>query len=472
MSDAINRALASADRMLMSAKASVALGSVRQMTQTVGGMPYSRPDLAEAVIRDRYVRGHTYTAISVIAKRIAGQRILIARSAPGPKSFSVRRGAKSFLDDLVPLNNHPFLSAIHSPNQLCTKWGLMYSTVFGLLVHGTAFWWLAKVGGKFQIWPLPSSWMLPVDNMHSAWDVRPYGIAIEPFRLPGEDVAYFSIPDHANPFWSASPMSKQADAIEADESIQRAQARAFENGIFPGMAVIAGDVTGGDGEPPVLYDHQRNQIISTLSKLYQGVDKANSFVILDGLIKDLKPLSDKPAEMDFLDSGSQTKARIFEGYGVNSISVGSTEGANRAQAVVSDETLCENVLNPIIELMSERMDASVTPRFGNGLTAWIEPCRSKDKEMEIKEWENALKWGMVSRNEYRARLLGLPAAPGEDVFIIPVNTEAVPVDGNLLDAEDDEPDYPLEDEASGADESDKSAPGTKRPHGVKKKRKA
>lgn len=457
MSDAIDRALANADRMLMSAKAASANSSSRLMTQTIGGMPYSRPDLADSIVRDRYVKSHVFTAISVIAKRIAGQRVLVARTknSPGPKCFRREHGVKSWLDDLVPLANHPLISAIHKPNALMTKWGLMYSTVFSLEVHGTAFWWMAKDGnGKFQIWPLPSSWMQTTDLAHTTWQVRPYGVAIEPFTLPSEEVAYFNLPDHANPFLSASPMSKQADSIESDELIQRAQSRAFQNGIMPKMAVIAGDVTDGGGDgPPILYDHQRLQITSTLEKLYGGVERAGGYVILDGLIKDLKPLSNKPAEMDFLDSGNQTKSRIFEAYGVNAISVGSTEGANRAQAVVSDETLCENVLNPLIELMSERLDASVAPRFGNGLTCWIEPSRAHDKELEIKEWENALKWGMVSRNEYRARLLGLEPAPGDDVFIIPVNTEAVPVDGSLIDDEPEEGDDPLEDGASGADES-------------------
>lgn len=471
MSDAINRALANADRMLMSAKAAASTNPMRALTQDIGGMPYSRPDLANAIIRDRYFKGHVYTAINVIAKRVAGQRVLVARTdkASGQKSFHWQPHAKSWLDDLVPLANHPLIAAIHSPNPLMTKWGLMYSTVTSLQIHGTAFWWTARGdNGKFQIWPLPSSWMLPGDNFHNTWEVRPYGVAIEPFTLPNEDVAYFNIPDHANPFLSRSPVSAQADAIEADEAIQEAQARTFLNGIFPGLAVIAGDVTdidsGGDsgGGRPILYDHQRTQIMQTLRKFHQGIGNYGAFVILDALIRDIKPITNKPAEMDFLNSGSASKSRVFENFGVNDIIVGSTEGANRAQAVVAEETLCINVLNPIIELMSERLDASVAPRFGKSLTCWIEPARAHDKELEIEEWANALKWGVATRDEYRARVLGLPPAPGGDVFMVPVNIDPQAVDGDLTDAEDDDNDDELEEGASGADQSDKSAASVKK----------
>ena len=71
--------------------------------------------------------------------------------------------------------------------------------------------------------------------------------------------------------------------------------------------------------------------------------------------RDIKVLSHKPSEMGFLDSSALTKSDIFEGFGVNPISAGQVEHANRASSAVADRHLCANTVNPIIETMSQVM---------------------------------------------------------------------------------------------------------------------
>ena len=69
------------------------------------------------------------------------------------------------------------------------------------------------------------------------------------FALKPEEVCPVFLPDPADPLGSVSPMASQRKAINADDSLQRAQAAAFENGLSPRHAVYVGRNIGPDGKP-------------------------------------------------------------------------------------------------------------------------------------------------------------------------------------------------------------------------------
>jgi phage portal protein BeeE len=436
---ALERAFADVERMELATRAAIANPALA-LSPMASVASYQTGEMALDQERLLHYRNWPYVCISAIAKRVAMQPIYVSLAKRAPNA------SKSYKDDLLPLDNHPFLDAIHAPNPIFTKTQLIWSTVASLELCGRAFWWfpeLARGESQREIWPIPPSWIHPVDNLRKSYQIRPFG-AGEPFTVAGEDVAYFSLPDPSNPFGSVSPLQSQAYAVDTDESIQTAQARSFANGLFPTLAITVGDTgnnaTGDAATTRVLTTDQRNVIMDALRKVMQGPGKNGNAILLDGFIKEIKKISNSPAEMDFMQSGKQIRSRIFTAYGINPIIVGEVDGANRAQAVVAEESLVINVLNPIIELLSEAMTRWVGPvyaRKGERLIVWIEPARVKDHELNIKEYELGLKYGMVSRNELRTRLLGIPPAAGSDVFVIPLNCEVLPADGTMPDDEDD-----------------------------------
>lgn len=447
--DAILRATHQAEGYRLATRGSRASssGPVRMLAAGPSSVPYTRPTFAEAAEQLAHYRGHVWTCVSAIASKVAEQSILVANAKLSQKdwqkAYLVSKSGKvslqkAYLDSLVPIQSHPLLDAIDTPNHLMTRWSLLFTTASCLKLTGKAFWWLARRddGGR-EIWPIPPSWVQPTDAAHSGWLVTPLGVGIEPFPVQAENMAYFAMHHPGNPFVAVSPLQTQAAAVDTDERLELARANAFRNGIFPAMAVIAGDVTGRDGEPPLLYDSQRQQIMSTMNKLHQGVHNYGSYVILDALIKDIKPISSKPSEMGFIESGPMLRDRIFQAFYVNPIIVGQTEGANRAQAHTAIQTFFEYAINPTLQLMSEVMNRWVGPRFGPNLRVWIEPCRSNDHEISQLEWSDALKWGQVTRNEYRTRVLGLAPTPGGDVYILPANVDAVPANADLTQIDDE-----------------------------------
>lgn len=379
-------------------------------------------DLGAAREQYDHFRGTAYSAISAIAKRCAGVPVYVG----GPQSSASDKGGKLLTkgvgQDLEPIPDHPLIQAIDDPNELMVRWTLMYSTVASLEITGRSFWWLVSDGEKLKVWPLPASWVRPADTLRTSWLVRPAGSTQE-FSLPGDNIAYFYLPDPGDPFGSISPLATQAASVNADESILTAQHKAMENGIYPGMAIIAGkeptmNPGGGSSERrPQLTAEQRSQLINAMRAAYRGVLRNGEPIILDGLIEDVKKLTNTPAEMDFMASSKMTRNRIFQAFGVNPLIIGEIEGANRAQAVVAEESFCVNVINPLLALMGQVLTGWVGPKYieGGKLKVWFEPCRAYDAEQRFKEWSVGAARGAVTVNEYRRNVLNLQDVPWGEV---------------------------------------------------------
>ena len=262
-----------------------------------------------------------------------------------------------------------------------------------------------------SIWPLPSSWVEAGDPLRGSWKVRTrFG---ETFEVPSDEMALFSLPDPADPFGSVSPLQTQSPAVATDESIQTAQFRSFKNGLFPGLMIRAGTLPGmmpgQTGERPHLGPEQRRELVQSIRAVCEGAANYGEPLILDAMIEGVERLTDKPAEMDFLDSGKAVKSRIMQAYGVNPLVVGEIEGANRAQAVVAEEVFVSGAVNPLLEMIGQAMSRWVCPRFARPterLVCWIDPAKAHDAELSLKQWEAGLRSGAVGKGEYRTRSEG------------------------------------------------------------------
>ncbi|MBS0208728.1 MAG: phage portal protein [Planctomycetes bacterium] len=435
MNDSLTHALSFADRLRAGCRKTASASAGQFLVNQPNGSALYRPGIMQAAEQYRHFRGWTYCAVRAIAQRVAGQSVYVARVTDAPvtgrKGLALPRGLKALGDRLEPLAAHPLLSALDDPNELMVRWSLLFITVASLELTGRAHWWLAASPRGNEIWPIPAHWIEPVDPMRGAWCLRPFGGASEVI-LPGEDVAYFSLPDPGNPFGWTSPLQTQALAVSADEELQNSQYRAFRNGIFPQFAITVGSVTdaiSGKGVRPVLEPEQRQQVTEAIKSYYQGAMNYGWPLLLDGMIEKIEPLTTAPREMDFLDSGKQTKSRIMQAFGVNPLIVGEIEGANRAQAVVAEQIFCSSTINPLLELMGQTLTGFVGHKFaapGEKLVAWLEPCRADDPEERRADWEVALKYGAATLNEYRVQVLNLAADNRFDVALSPVTMQPLP----------------------------------------------
>lgn len=420
--NALTLAFADADRSYNAAKQSGTQPGAALTGGGLGGVSLQSSKLTKAAEQYKHFRGWSYVAISRIASKIAGQDLFVgkvlAKSRPGSK-LVLPNFAKSLGTRFEPLPSHKLIATIDAPNPLMVRWSLMFSTVASLLLTGRAFWWLADTADGLQIWPIPSSWIEPTDNLRGSWKLRPPG-QVEPIEVDGQSIVPFLLPDPSDPFGSVSPLQSQALAVSTDESIQRCQFDSFARGVFPQLAVRIGtgnaDPVLGPSAKPVLTPEQRAELVGAIRRLYQGEGNRHEPLVLDGMIEGFDKLSLNNAEMEYLDSGKQTKARILQAFGVNPIIAGEIENANRASAVVANENFCEHTINPIIELMSQTLTRWLAPRYSDRLLIWLECCKAHDAEQTLAEWKAAAASGFVTQNEFRTHVLNLEAVDGGDTF--------------------------------------------------------
>jgi len=416
------------------ANSSTVDGMLVGTTATYGGIGERLRTASERQVQ--HFDGWNHAAIRPIAQRIAGQPIRVARLRARGKKEPEQRGIhksylpdnlKEFSNDLEPVRDHKFLSIMNKPNDIMVRWVLVYVTICSLELTGRAYWLMKdEKGGNGQIWPLPTPWVTPKHNGRpfSGWTVNPYNSGKE-YDYKAESIRQFFYPDPSDPLGCISPTQKQARAIAADQAIQTCQERSFRNGIFPGIMLTVGrqnEIPGVTTRPKLTAD-QRRDIIYAVKRMYQGVLRYDEPLILDALIEKVEKLSHVPREMDYLNSGKQTKARIVQGYGLTPFIMGELEGANRATAVVAESHFVANVLNPKIDLISQNLTSFVLPLFDKDptLVAYIEPCRANDPEMEIKERDQLIKSGSLMRDELRQHydLPPLPGGAGKTIILMP-----------------------------------------------------
>lgn len=385
-------------------------------------------------------KGRVYAAIQIIARRIAGQGFHVGRVTSqnaGRRSLKSLRKAGVLIE--VPsclkrtdpsrveiIEWHPLMDAIQNPNSAMTRWTLLYTTVMSLLVTGRSVWLVAFDKKQSLITTVPTTWALPKhkNGLFSSWDISPPSSAEPPLEWPGEYVVHFFFPDPANPLKPLSPVKAMAQQILADESISTAQRVGFRNGIHPTVALIAGDGVSGTRDRPIkLEPHQRNQLINWIRQEYAGVTRFGLPIVLDALIRDVKPLSSKPMEMAFRESADLTESQIYMGFGVNPISAGKTQDVNRASSAMAEHHLIGNTVNPVIDLLSEAINKTLVPLFAGEnerLQAWIAPATPKDAEIRLRRFALAAKYASVEKNELR-RECDLPAKDdGGEYAIAPV----------------------------------------------------
>ncbi len=407
---AIDTALADTERSYCRAKATVASIGTDLMSRGPSGALSQRSEFSKAAEQLRHFTGWVYASVRPIAQKIAGQPIRVGRAGSGPKRMKQA-------PDAEPLDSHPILDLLADPNDLMVAWSLIYSTVASLELTGSSLWWLPEIDGRRQVFPIPTSWIQSTEGTtrFERWLVRPPNHTGEPLPIEADEACYFAYPNPADPHGTWSPLQASGAAVDADESMTASQRSMFARGIHPSHAVIVGkDAT--TGRRPELNGPQQRQIIRAIRERYASVYNTGEPIILDGLIEDIKRLSNTPQEMDWLSSGKGTKGRITQGFGTNPIIMGELEGANRASALAAEFHFAEFTVNPKIALMSQCLTEWLGPMFGadgERLVVWIEPVVPRDADFELRRYQVLGQFQAVTRNELRA-WAGLPAMAGGD----------------------------------------------------------
>ena len=384
---------------------------------------------AEAAEALQHFRGWVFCAVRAIAQRIAGLPIAVERRTTAPRGQ--KAGASSAAGEWQPVEaSHPLVRLFDDPCPIMPRPSLLFSYVASLELTGRGLLLIDgdEADAELALWPIPTSWATPQHlpgKPFAGWKLRPPSTA-EATEIDATEMIYSAYPDPSNPLGSVSPLEACGLAVVADEKLQTSQVAAFDNNCLPGVAVIIGDVAqpGQPAARPALQRHQRQQIIHSVRMLHGGVLRSREPWILDALVRDVKPITTSPHEMDFKDSGDVLKRRILAAFGVSPAVLGELVDANRASSAAAEAHFSRSTLAPKCELVSAALTEWLCPRFaakGETLRIRIAPPEASDPDLTRANVEALVRIGAISRNEARSLLLGLPALPDGDAPLVPIS---------------------------------------------------
>lgn len=432
MSSLISQAMHNADRLVSVARTkATTAGDTFAMPGALAnaGDAEQRNNISAAADQYRHNRGWVYACVRLVAQRIAAQQICVARKTTkpaAPQGLAMKAAFRESLplhlkqqaDHLEPLETHPILELLADPWELGTAWSMIFTTIASLELTGRSLWYVSDDAGRPQVMPIPTSWIDKLDRRNGVWDIR-FPNSHDTVSLPIERVVNFFYPSPNDPFAALSPLQAAAGAVLTNEAIEDSHHRFFSQGCWPQFALIAGELPAVSGQAPMrptFTAEQRTQLVEAIRHNYRGVHRLGEPVILDGLIKDIKPLSLVAEELGFLDSEKLTKSKILQIFCTSPILLGEVEGANRASATVADEIFVGNKILPLSEMCSQAMTEWLGPMFaspGEELVIWITPAVAHDPEDRFRKFELAVTAGVVTPNEIR-RHAELPAIDGGD----------------------------------------------------------
>jgi phage portal protein BeeE len=390
----------------------------------------NQPNLGAIREQLAHFKDWQYVAISAICRKIAAAELCVGYTPTSPAGL--RTKAATIQPEVLPA--HPLIDAIDDPNEAMTRWQLLYVLTAQLCLTGRAYLWFRDDGASIKAYPLPPDWVsrdpdtTPFDPV---WIVRPRGNPTE-FRIPGEDIAYFSLPDPMDPTGAISPLAAQASAVNLSESISTAHVATMVNSCKPGMVLTVGRhaAPGAGGVPAAsmpryeLTPEQRNQLIGTVNKAFQSMLKYGNTIILDALIESVVPFSNSATDVDFQGGAALAKARIFQAYGIHEFIVGQSVPGSYAQMAVAERVFLDTAINPLLKLIGEVLSGWLGYKFagpnGAKLKVWFRPLIARDDELDLKRMQIAAsKPNVVRVNELRAfaNLPPLTDDEGGDDFV-------------------------------------------------------
>jgi|GEM_PF-1418097 len=401
------------------------------------------------------VRDIPWTAIRPIAVSVANQDFKVgvrakSRKMRGPRIITKSANAPHFIQKAIAegievVDDHPITKLLETPNTELCGWANMWCTVISLAATGTAYWLIdgaaAEDGGdgSYQLWYLPKHWVrkfLGADGIQIGWRVVPPGTDEESQQpIPLRSIIKFSFPDPANPAEDFSLLQSQARAVNTDDELQKSQHSSMANGMRPGMVLVAGDLenpaNGNKPQQVSFTPEQRAELVNSIRLAYRGSEHMGDPIILDGMIKDVYPYTRAPAELDFINGAKLTKSRIMEGIGTNPIVAGQVEGANRASAYVAQYIFFQNVVNPIITLISQILTMRLAPLFAKeeSIYIWLDRAEAFDADLQMTKVGMLAEYSSITIDELRefADMKPVGAAKGGDKFVSPAAKPAADV---------------------------------------------
>ena len=324
-----------------------------------------------------------------------------------------------------------------NPNDHTTTHELMVKTVSDLKLYGFAAWVVVpSLDG-------PSGWT--IEEIPSAWvsDITSRdGITATSYRIvnpvtkketdiDASDVILFS--DYSpEGIGNASPVNALKQVLAEQVSAWEYRNQVWKNG--GRVSQVIERPLGAEWSP-----EERERFAKSWKNRFagnEGTDSGGTPLLEDGM--KLVQTQFNAREAQWQEATRLAREDVAAVYHINPSLVWHTDSQTYASAKDSARALYAETLQPILDMLSERINAFLLPKIGAPANEYVEFDISKKLEASFEEQASVLQsstgapW--MTRNEARARL-NLPEIEGADELIVPMNVS----EGGLASPNDTDP---------------------------------
>lgn len=299
---------------------------------------------------------------------------------------------------------------------------LLRQTYKDLLIYGEAFWWIdMTLSGR----PREAKRLHPghmdavVDNEELVqWRYGPFHQDAEAIFYPKEVILHFTIEDPDSDLVGLSPLRSLTDTVAQDLFAMRYNRSFFENSAQTGTVFNMRNATKDEVD--------RNR--AWLEENYVGAINAHRPIILEGDIEIHSSVS-KHQEMEFVELRRINREEIFGVLDIDPTKLGINESANRSTAKEADNTFREETIAPLQAIVEEEVnDQLILELFGwDDILFEHDEAGKRSKMMQMQIYRDAVRDGLMQRNEVRAEL-GRKPIKGGDVVTISTSAGIVPLE--------------------------------------------
>jgi len=358
-------------------------------------------------------KGWVYSAITLIARETSQVNLRLYK-----KKRVYNRRKRAYDIEVEEVTEHEALSVLYHCNDFMTMGQLIEITQTYLDLAGEAPWAILRVNGQpSELWPLRPDWLdvKPSKTKYIDHYVYHPGGGFKKVVIPPEDLIMFKYFNPVRAYRGKGAVQASSMAIDIDDFSNEYNRTFFFNAALPSIFFTT-DKRIGKNEIERLMHMWRSK--------FEGRKNAHKVAFLG---KGLTPheIGGKHRELDFIESKKYIRDEILAAFHVSKANLGIVEDVNRANQEASDARFKAKVIKPrLISLCYYLNEFYLRNWPKEDLFFNFDDPVPKDVELNLKVYENGLKYGWLTINEVREKENYPPVEGGNQVYL-PFNLQPV-----------------------------------------------
>ena len=269
------------------------------------------------------------------------------------------------------------------------------------------------------------------------------GRVIETYAVDQEtgsgDVKHIKMWHPLDDHYGLSPMAAAAVDIDQYNLAGKHNVNLLFNGARPSGAVVFKPQDEA-GMPTYLSESQRQQLMTDLKNRFSGTSNTGRPLLLEGDF-DWKEMGLTPRDMDFLNLRHLSAKDIALCFGVPSQLIGVPDAQTYSNMAEARLALYEETIIPLMKRIESDLNEWLIPQFDESLKLVYDydniPALTERRKMVYTNVIQAVRDGIITRNEARERLDMEPIDGGDDIYInanmFPLGMDVPTEDKEILD---------------------------------------